>query len=189
MRQVARSPEAEVHHWRDIVIVAGLTGETALLRSAAGHGLAPAEIDALLRRAAAISAMDTVASRGRALGSIDAGIETAEADLAPESPRSTTAPAVRPPAAADGATYVVQISARRNETEARASFDTLQARYPRVLSGRQPIIRRADLGERGVFFRAAVGPFATIAEGNQLCGDLKTAGGECLVQRDQLPVE
>src|SRR6185503_3344773 len=66
--------------------------------------------------------------------------------------------------------YVVQLSARRNETEARASFDTLQARYPRVLAGRQPIIGRADLRQRGVFFRAAVGPFTTIAEGNRRCG-------------------
>jgi hypothetical protein len=53
-----------------------------------------------------------------------------------------------------------------------------------VLGGRQPIIRRADLGEKGVFYRAQVGPFGTIDLANQLCGNLKNAGGQCIVQRN-----
>jgi hypothetical protein len=34
----------------------------------------------------------------------------------------------------------------------------LQAKYPNQLSGRQPIIRRADLGVAGIYYRTLVGP-------------------------------
>jgi hypothetical protein len=46
------------------------------------------------------------------------------------------------------------------------------------------MIYRSDLGDKGVFFRAAVGPFQTPDEASQFCGDLKTAGGQCVVQRN-----
>jgi hypothetical protein len=35
---------------------------------------------------------------------------------------------------------------------AQDQFRTLQDKYPSVLSSRQPIIRRADLGDKRVFF-------------------------------------
>jgi hypothetical protein len=60
----------------------------------------------------------------------------------------------------------------------------LQVKYQKIFGERQPFIRRSDLRERGVYFRALVGPFATIAEANQFCGNLKKAGGECVVQKN-----
>jgi hypothetical protein len=80
--------------------------------------------------------------------------------------------------------YVVQVSAQKTEEEATTSFRSIQAKYPNVLGGRQPLIRRADLGEKGVFYRAQVGPFATQELATQFCGNLKAAGGQCLVQRN-----
>ncbi len=80
--------------------------------------------------------------------------------------------------------YVVQLSAQRSEEEAQASFRALQAKYPAVLGSRQPLIRRADLGEKGVFYRAQVGPFATQDQASQFCGSLKAAGGQCMVQKN-----
>jgi cell division septation protein DedD len=87
------------------------------------------------------------------------------------------------PNAAEAGHYVVQISAQRSETEAEASFRSLQTKYPSVLGGRQPIINRADKGEKGIFYRAQIGPFGTIDEANQLCNSLKAAGGQCFVYR------
>ena len=43
---------------------------------------------------------------------------------------------------------------------------------------------RADLGDKGVFYRAMVGPFGSQDEAAQFCGSLKTAGGQCVVQRN-----
>ncbi len=65
----------------------------------------------------------------------------------------------------------------------RRAFRSLQAKYPNQLGGRAPIIRRADLGEKGTFYRALVGPFASAEEAAGLCSGLKAAGGNCIVQR------
>jgi cell division septation protein DedD len=78
----------------------------------------------------------------------------------------------------------VQVSSQHSEAEVQDSFRALQAKYPDVLGGKQPIIRRADLGAKGIFFRAMVGPFASADQATDLCSKLKAAGGNCLVQKN-----
>jgi SPOR domain len=85
---------------------------------------------------------------------------------------------------ANDAGYVVQVSAERSDTKAQASFKTLQSRYPDVLGGRSPLIRRVELGEKGIFYRAQIGPFDTAEKAKQLCARLKSAGGHCMVQKN-----
>ncbi len=80
--------------------------------------------------------------------------------------------------------YLVQVSSQRNEAEAQASYRVLQGKFPTVLGSRSALIRRADLGEKGVYYRAMVGPFGSPEEASQFCGSLKTAGGQCVVQRN-----
>jgi sporulation related protein len=79
--------------------------------------------------------------------------------------------------------YLVQVSSQRNEADAQAAYRALQDKFPAVLGSRAPLIMRADLGDR-VFYRAAVGPFATPDEAFQFCSNLKSAGGQCVVQRN-----
>jgi len=78
---------------------------------------------------------------------------------------------------------VVQLSAQKSEAEAQASYRAMQAKYA-VLNGYQPLIRRKDQGERGVFYAAQVGPFGSKDEASQLCDSLKSAGGSCFVLRN-----
>jgi hypothetical protein len=80
--------------------------------------------------------------------------------------------------------YAVQISSQRSEAEAQAAFHGLQAKFPSQLGGRQPIIHRVDLGDKGIYFRAMVGPFANSNEAGELCSSMKAAGGNCIVQRN-----
>jgi sporulation related protein len=80
--------------------------------------------------------------------------------------------------------YAVQVTSRRSEAEAETAFRALQAKYPQQLGGRRAIVRRADLGAKGVYYRALVGPFASGEQANELCGKLKAAGGSCIVQRN-----
>jgi cell division septation protein DedD len=80
--------------------------------------------------------------------------------------------------------YVVQVAAQKSEAEAQASWQSLQQRYSTVLAGQQAAIRRVDLGERGVFYRAQVGPFSSRAQASEVCQSLKAAGGECVIQRN-----
>ena len=96
-------------------------------------------------------------------------------------PANEAAPAA-PVAPAGG--YTVQVSSQRSEDEAQSSFRDLQAKYPDLLGGRTPIIRRADLGAKGIFFRAMVGPFTSADQATELCSNLKAAGGSCLVQKN-----
>jgi sporulation related protein len=88
------------------------------------------------------------------------------------------------PAAVAAGGYVVQISSQRSEADAQASYRALQGKFPSVLGSRPPLIKRADLGEKGIYYRAMVGPFGTPDEASQFCGSLKTAGGQCVVQRN-----
>jgi len=77
--------------------------------------------------------------------------------------------------------FVVQLSSQRSEGEAQSAFRSLQAKFPNELGNRDPIIRRADLGSKGVFYRTMVGPFATAQEASQFCASYKAAGGQCIV--------
>jgi SPOR domain len=97
--------------------------------------------------------------------------------------RVATAPEPAASRAIETGGFVVQVSSQRSETDAQAAFRTLQTKYP-VLSGREPLIRRKDLGERGIFFAAQVGPFGAKSEADQLCETLRTAGGACFVQKN-----
>jgi cell division septation protein DedD len=92
-----------------------------------------------------------------------------------------TAPAPRTRTAAATTGYVVQLSSQKTEAEAQASFRALQSKFPNELGGRDPIIRRADLGNKGVFYRTMVGPFGSSQEAGQFCASYKAAGGQCVV--------
>ena len=105
---------------------------------------------------------------------------------APAAPARTAAVAPQAPAAAStgGAGSYVQVSSQRSEGEAQAAFRSLQAKFPDQLGGRQSAIHKVDLGAKGTYYRAMVGPFANAGEASQLCSSLKAAGGQCLVQRN-----
>jgi hypothetical protein len=97
---------------------------------------------------------------------------------------ASTNPGQQAPAAAGTGGYLVQVSSQRNEADAQASFRRLQGKFPSILGSRSPLVKRADLGTRGVYYRAMVGPFASSEEASRLCGSLKSAGGQCVVQRN-----
>jgi hypothetical protein len=96
---------------------------------------------------------------------------------------ASTNPSQQAPAASTGG-YVVQVSSQRNEAEAQASFRLLQGKFPSMLGSRSPLIKRADLGAKGVYYRTMVGPFGSSEEASRFCGSLKSAGGQCVVQRN-----
>jgi hypothetical protein len=114
------------------------------------------------------------------------GTSNAAIPSAPPPARAVAAPATpaRVASASSGGeagSYTVQLSSQRSEPEAQASFRALQSKFPNLLSDRQPIIRRADLGDKGIYFRTMVGPFTSIDQAREFCGSLKSAGGQCVV--------
>ncbi|MGH6725726.1 MAG: SPOR domain-containing protein [Pseudolabrys sp.] len=97
---------------------------------------------------------------------------------------ATAQPAPTRVSHAAGGSYAVQVSSQRSEADAQAAFRSLQAKYPNQLGGRQALIHKVELGAKGTYFRAMVGPFASANEASSLCSDLKAAGGQCLIQRN-----
>ena len=88
------------------------------------------------------------------------------------------------PSTSNGSGSYVQVSSQKTEADAQASFRAIQSKYSEVLGSKPSTIRRADLGEKGVFYRALVGPFGTTDEAATFCVNLKAAGGQCIVQRN-----
>jgi hypothetical protein len=87
------------------------------------------------------------------------------------------------PSVGTGGAYV-QVSSQKSEADARASFKALQGKYSGILGSRTASIHKADIAGKGTFYRAMVGPFASGDEATQFCVNLKSAGGQCIVQRN-----
>lgn len=103
-----------------------------------------------------------------------------------ETPLPRARPCSEPPPAPRGsaAAFVVQVSVQRTEDDARASYQTLQQKYPCVLGGHKPIVRRGELVQSGTWYRVHVGSFATSEQATAFCNNLKDAGGQCIVQKN-----
>ena len=95
--------------------------------------------------------------------------------------QATATPAPAPRSSANGR-FHVQVASQKSEADAQASYRSIQSRYSGVLGGQPHVVRRADLGAKGVYYRAMVGPFGSREEAVQLCSSLKSAGGDCVVQ-------
>ncbi|MHA1164233.1 MAG: DUF2147 domain-containing protein [Alphaproteobacteria bacterium] len=79
--------------------------------------------------------------------------------------------------------YLVQVAARQSRKEALRAFNDLQLRFPQMLGGMAPEVLRADLGQRGIWFRIGIGPMAQQSAAVDFCRQLKSQGGDCLIRR------
>jgi hypothetical protein len=173
---------------------AGAADTDSIKNLATGHSLPPG-VDtqaAPMPPAADLAEPNVAPPRGVSAGPPPAGATpldrvghmdvTAESKDAPIAlPKANSTEAVAP--SNSGAGYAVQVTAERTESEAQAAFRALQAKYPSQLGGREWIIRRVDLGAKGIYYRALVGPFASAEKAAALCSGIKAAGGNCLVQK------
>ena len=132
------------------------------------------------------SAANATAAPNAPLSLSPQAVPNAPPPARPAAPLHTTALAPSNSGAAGGegaGGYFVQVSAQKSKEEAEASYRGIQAKYASVLSGRQPVFRRKDLGSKGVFYGAQVGPFSH-EDAQQLCESLKSAGQSCMIQRN-----
>jgi len=158
---------------------------------AATSTTADAEDDAAPAPAARSAVRQAAPASGN--GPLSLNPDASAAARAPAAPARTAAvappaqPAQPAPAASSGTAgpgSYVQVSSQRSEAEAQSAFRSLQAKYPTQLGGRQLQILKADLGAKGTYYRAAVGPFGNANEAAELCSSLKSAGAQCLIQRN-----
>jgi TIR domain/SPOR domain len=91
------------------------------------------------------------------------------------------APATAAPGTAAAMTYGVQVSSHRTEADARCAYVALREKYPAILSAHEAAIRRADLGDKGVFYRVVVGRFDKPDQAVAFCETFKSSGGQCFI--------
>lgn len=98
-------------------------------------------------------------------------------------PTAPAAPQPQPAAKAATATaggYVAQIAAFRDEASARTEFRNLQKKFPSLI-GMTADIQKADLGNKGIYYRLRAG-YLDKSAAQTLCTELKAKGQACLVR-------
>ena len=101
-------------------------------------------------------------------------------------PQPQVAAAAPAPAPAKPTKFVVQVGSKQNQTEALATFADMQQKYPTLLASYRPMVQKADLGSKGVWYRLRIGPIVDKTAATKLCGQLKSQGHpDCLVMAAQ----
>jgi cell division septation protein DedD len=99
-----------------------------------------------------------------------------------EPPKAASAPAAAPrPPAASGKGYRLQIGALRSAEAAKAEWTRLQHQNHDLLGGLGYSAVRADLGEKGVFYRIQAGPIADLAAAERTCKELRQRHLGCML--------
>lgn len=104
----------------------------------------------------------------------------------PKPAKPVETPKVTPPEApkaAAGGRYQVQLFAGRSADEANAAWKKLKAKNADVLGPLSPALARADLGDRGTFYRLRAGPIESEAKAKALCSALAGRGAPCIIIR------
>jgi len=103
---------------------------------------------------------------------------------APQAAKPAAAPATPPaPAkATSGGGWRIQLAAVRSESEAASEWKRLTSRYPGALSGLSMQVVKADLGEKGIFYRVQ-GVGLDEAKAKEACAQLKAQSVGCVVVR------
>ena len=82
-----------------------------------------------------------------------------------------------------GSEWVVQVASLRTHAEAEATFANIQTKNASILANYGVDIRRVDLAEKGIYYRARVDGFADRSAAAATCDQLKAAGQACFVTR------
>ena len=123
-------------------------------------------------------------------------VETAPASPlagAPESPpalpsvpeTAAATPPAQPSSAEPVSGYLIQIAAVREPERAEAEWERLLRQHPEPLRGLKLFVARADLGDKGVFWRLRAGPFPDETAAKNRCAELARRKVGCLVVKAQ----
>ncbi len=81
--------------------------------------------------------------------------------------------------------YFVQLASVRSDDSARNEWTRLRKVHSELFDDLTLDVQRADLGDRGIFYRIRTGPFPNRATAQDMCAQIKAAKLGCLVVRDK----
>jgi cell division septation protein DedD len=81
--------------------------------------------------------------------------------------------------------FKIQLSAVRAEAATKTEWDKLKKAHPSVLGRLTLNVEKADLGQKGIYYRIQAGPFADRAAADAACKELAKQKAPCLVVRPE----
>ncbi|MBT6441382.1 MAG: hypothetical protein HOK61_03065 [Alphaproteobacteria bacterium] len=164
------------------------TSETEQLDVAAGETASPEEISAAETPSEpepeAASEPVEVVKVQEASSEQPAPVEPAPAIEAQAEPEAEPAKPTTASSAAIADNFRVQFASARSEDGAESEWRKLQGRQSELLAGLNLRVVQADLGDKGVWYRARIGPFSDRASAGGLCDSLKKVGVDCFVAKN-----
>ena len=113
---------------------------------------------------------------------LDSGEPPPKAEAPPKPAQKTAKPAAPPAAQSAERKYRLQLAALRSRAAADKAWKRLRSRHRKLLSGREVVIVRKDLGPpKGVYYRLLVGPATDRETAQHLCAKLAKRDVGCLV--------
>ncbi|MBV8508177.1 MAG: SPOR domain-containing protein [Alphaproteobacteria bacterium] len=98
----------------------------------------------------------------------------------PAKAASVAGAAAKPAAAQQAGGARIQLASVRSEEAAHEEWDRIRRANPDLLGGVSATPVRADLGEKGVFYRLQTAP---MADADRICGELKRRNIGCIIAR------
>jgi len=144
----------------------------------------PVEVKPAAPEADPLAAAVAAATAGResATGPIAVTPQAAAPAAAAPAPPAAAAPAETQVAAVPGS-FQIQLASVLSEQAAMAEWGRISGKNKDLLGALKPAVTKADLGERGVFYRLRAGPLADKAAADALCASLASANVGCMVVR------
>jgi hypothetical protein len=100
----------------------------------------------------------------------------------PAAPATAAKPA-QPGKPVRGSSVQVQLFSSRSADEARSAWASLKEKNGDLLGALSPTVARADLDDRGTFYRLRAGPIADEAKARAICDSLAGRGASCIIIR------
>ncbi|MGO1117424.1 SPOR domain-containing protein [Rhodovibrionaceae bacterium A322] len=79
--------------------------------------------------------------------------------------------------------FIMQLAAVKSEAAAQSEWKRMQNKHKALLGAMPLLVQRADLGDRGIYYRIQTGPFPNKSTAQDLCLRLKQSGGDCIVKK------
>ena len=100
-----------------------------------------------------------------------------------KSPPATAKREATRPLPARGGGVRLQLGSVRSEDLARSEWERIKRKNPDLLGELSASAIRADLGDKGVYYRIQTGPVGDLAAADRICGELKERNVGCILVR------
>lgn len=77
--------------------------------------------------------------------------------------------------------YRIQLGAFKTKEDAIRAFATIKRKNPDLIEGTESHVEKADLGEKGIFFRLQAGYFSNQQEARKVCAELRERKQGCFI--------